>query len=404
MTLSPQNKTILDKADQCVKCGLCLPHCPTYRLFEDENESPRGRIALMQGLVSEQISTSPPLKQHLAHCLGCRSCEKICPSGVEYGFLLDQIRQRPDLQSNLKGLGLTTNRSAQRWLQSLLYLYQKSGLQLLLRSSGVLSLFRLQHLEKLLPEIRRYRELKTHSPTKGTSRGKVGLFVGCTGHLFDQKTLENTLSILQRLGFEVIIPPDQTCCGALHQHQGANETARNLAEQNIQAFTKLDTIIYIASGCGAQLHEYPTLHPDLPQAKAISKKTIEIMTFLSGQDLSVFQFAALNQKVLVHTPCSMRNGLRSPDKTQNVLTHIPEMTIEYLPADFGCCGAAGSYMINQPKLAASFRQPVLDAIQNQGADIVTSINVGCGLHINSGLPPSIHFTHPINLIAEQIRS
>lgn len=379
------------KADQCVKCGLCLPHCPTYRLFQDENESPRGRIALMQALANQQIRADDKLGQHLAHCLGCRNCERVCPSGVDYGYLLDHGRQLLNQKfpvSGLKkylnqtGLKLTQNKNAQRLLQSGLYYYQQSGLQTLLRVSGILKLLRINRFDSLIPTMQRYRAFKPNYPGDARTKGKLGLFVGCTGNLFDQSTLQKTIRLLQRLGYDVVAPQQQTCCGALHQHQGQIESASTLAMQNIRAFAGLDTIVYIASGCGAQLHEYSSLPwPDQgssEQATFFAKNVKEITAFLSDEDLTSFQFKPLAKRVAIHTPCSMRNGLRQTDASMAVLKHIPELKMESIPAETGCCGAAGSYMISQAKLASVIRQTTLGAINHLHVDIVSTTNIGCG--------------------------
>ncbi len=413
--MSNFTSTINLKADQCVKCGLCLPHCPTYRLFQDENESPRGRISLIQALANQQISASDKLNKHLAHCLGCRNCERVCPSGVDYGYLLDQSRQLLRQQVpvtglkkhlNQTGLKLTHNKNIQKYLQTLLHYYQKTGLQKILRISGLLKYLRLNQFDNLLPPILPYQDFKPNYPSDIPSKGRLGLFVGCTGNLFDQPTLQKTIRLLQRLGYDVVVPEQQTCCGALHQHQGQLESARSLAMQNIQTFTDLDTIIYIASGCGAQLHDYSNLpwsdEKTAEQANLFAKRVKEITAFLSNEELSSFQFTPLAKHVAIHTPCSMRNNLRQADASMALLKHIPELQITSIPAETGCCGAAGSYMLSQPKLASVIRQTTLDAIEHLTVDIVSTTNIGCGLHINAGLNNKTHYSHPVSLLVNQI--
>ncbi len=407
--------TINLKADQCVKCGLCLPHCPTYRLFQDENESPRGRINLIQALARQQISASNTLNQHLDHCLGCRNCERVCPSGVDYGYLLDHSRQLLRQQLPVTGLKkylsqtalkLTHNKKAQRHLQTLLRYYQKFGLQRILRSSRILKYLRLRRFDNLLPPIPAYQGFKPDYPADTPAKGRLGLFVGCTGNLFDQPTLQKTIRLLQRLGYDVVVPEQQTCCGALHQHQGQLAPARSLAMKNIQTFADLDKVIYIASGCGAQLHDYASLSwPDnntTEQAKIFAQKTREITAFLSDEDLTSLQFRPLAKKITVHTPCSMRNNLRQTDTSMVLLKHIPELQISSIPAETGCCGAAGSYMLSQPRLAGKIRQATLDVINKQNVDMVSTTNIGCGLHIGAGLSNKTQYTHPVSLLVNQL--
>lgn len=306
------------------------------------------------------------------------------------------------------GLGLANNKTAQRMMQTLLSWYQRTGVQALLRHSGILRLLRLRHLDRLMPVIPPYQRLQPSYPATGMGRAVVGLFTGCTGQLFDQATLLNSIRLLQGLGYEVVIPSRQTCCGALHQHQGQLAKARQLARQNILAFEQLDTIIYIASGCGAQLHDYDGLFESeadsKQQAEVFRNKTQEITAFLAGEDLSGFSFQPLHKKVLIHTPCSMRNNLRKTDETLGLLSHIPGLQLESIPAETGCCGAAGSYMLTQPGLADEIRQNSVRVIEHGHADIVTSINVGCGLHLSAGLPDDIMVSHPVNLLARQINA
>ena len=406
--------TINLKADQCVKCGLCLPHCPTYRLFEDENESPRGRIALIQALANRQIRADQKLRLHLAHCLGCKTCEQVCPSGVDYGYLLDHSRQLLNQQSPTGrlqrwliqlGLLLVTNKNWQSRLHKTLYYYQKSGMQNLLRWSGILKLLRLSRYEGLLPEIS-YPDFKPGQVNQAPSKGRLGLFIGCTGELFDQQTLKDTIWLLQRLGYEVHIPVQQTCCGALHRHQGRIDSADSLARQNIQAFAGVDTIIYIASGCGAQLREYAALAwPDKEQAgqaESFARGVKEITAFLSADDLTPFHYQPLYKRVAIHTPCSMRNGLRQADASMKLLGHIPGLELASIPAETGCCGAAGSYMLSQPALASTFRERTLAAIAGLDVEIISTSNIGCGLHLAAGLPNTQRLMHPVSLLARQI--
>lgn len=369
----------------------------------------------MQALANQQIQASDKLTAHLAHCLGCRNCERVCPSGVDYGYMLDhsrlllnQLRPMTGLKKHLNqaGLKLTQSKNMQRTLQTALYYYQKSGMQALLRLSGILRLLHLRHVERLIPTIHRYYAFKPSYSATTPSKGKLGLFVGCTGHLFDQPTLQQTIHLLQKLGYEVVLPEQQTCCGALHQHQGQTEFTQALAMQNIRAFTELDTIVYIASGCGAQLHEYSSLAwPDKEaagQAESFAKRVKEITAFLSEEDLTSFQFKPLTKRLAIHTPCSMRNGLRQTDASLALLKHIPLLQIESIPAETGCCGAAGSYMISQAKLSRIIRQTTLDAIDDLQVDIVSTTNIGCGLHLKAGWSGKTLYTHPVSLLVNQI--
>lgn len=322
--------------------------------------------------------------------------------------MLHRLQAPKGLQQQLTqtGLKLTTQKNRQRILQTGLYYYQKTGLQYLLRKSGLLKLLRLSRFDRLLPEINPWRPFKPAYPAKAAIRGRLGLFTGCTGNLFDQQTLQHSIALLQRLGYEVIVPEQQTCCGALHQHQGKIETAVQLALQNIQAFAGVDTIIYIASGCGAQLKEYPNFSwPDDEQtgrAGLFADRSREICSFLASEDLSQFHFRGLNQTVAIHTPCSLSNNLRKPDASMAILQHIPDIQLTAIPAETGCCGAAGSYMLSQATLAGRIRETSLKAINELNAQLITTTNIGCALHLNAGLPDKQSVTHPVTLLARQL--
>ena len=329
--------------------------------------------------------------------------------------MLDHSRQILQQQSPLRGikkyltqtgLQLTASKSAQRLLQGIFYYYQKSGLQGVLRASGILTLLRLKQLDKLITKVNRYQPFAATYPAAGQTKARLGLFTGCTGNLFDQVTLDKTIRLLQKLGYELVVPVRQTCCGALHQHQGHIDSARALALQNIQSFSGLDTIIYIASGCGAQLHDYGSLPwPDQTSqalAESFADRVKEVTAFLCDEDLTALQVKPLAKRVAIHTPCSMRNGLQQADASKTLLAHIPQLRIESIPAETGCCGAAGSYMISQAKLARTIRQATLEAINELNVDLVSTTNIGCGLHLSAGLADKTYYTHPVSLLVEQI--
>ncbi len=386
-------------ADQCVKCGMCLPSCPTYQLNNNENESPRGRIALMQGIVQGDLPLSSNVIQHLDHCLGCLSCENICPSTVQYETLIDAIREytvlkkpRP-FQANL--ISLLIKPVVQNSVFPLLRFYQLSGIQKLLRLSGLLKIIRLNKLEQLLPELNPQLKLKAHYSAKQNSLGSVALFTGCMGKLFEQKTLLASIKVLTQLGYDVDIPP-QVCCGALHQHSGFRLQADTLAKTN-QKFLLNDSdsyqaILFTASGCGTQLKS------SLKQANI---KVTSIMDFIQQHTNKhpVF-FNPVEQSIAIHQPCSLKNTLKQADAVITLLNKIPMLKITELQSQ--CCGAAGKNMISQADLAARIRQPLLTQITDS-IDTVVSSNIGCALHIGAGLQHKIPVVHPIELIAKSLQ-
>jgi glycolate oxidase iron-sulfur subunit len=414
LTLEPQ---ILALADRCVKCGLCLPHCPTYRDSLNENESPRGRIALMQGLASQQLIQSPRLLAHLDRCLDCRNCERVCPAGVEYETLLDTTRQwlkqhaisAPNRQPQW-ATALLGQPQRLRRLNNLLWFYQVSGLHWLLDKTGILRLLGLDYVARLLPRLRPAARLPG-TQMVARPRGRVALFTGCLGSTLEQTTIRASLTVLQRLGVAVELRPAQTCCGALAWHEGEASQALQLAHQNLQAFdpSQVDAILYTASGCGAHLEKYPTLPwataTEQEKARTFTTKLKEISTYLAEFDWPTnIQFRTRHQRIAVHEPCSQRNGLRQPDVASMLLARIPAIEVESLPGNDRCCGAAGSYMLKQPEMASRLRTEKLQHLEKLGPDLLVTTNPGCSLFMNAGLGQDapLNVVHPVVVLADYL--
>ena len=416
-TLLSLETQILTLTDRCVKCGLCLPHCPTYRDSLNENESPRGRIALMQGLASQQLTDSPRLRGHLERCLDCRNCERVCPAGVEYETLLDTTRQwlnqqqaatTPQRRTVQKVTRLLGQPRRLRQLNNLLWLYQVSGLQWLLRASGILRLVGLDYLASLLPRLRPAVSYP-HVNKLAQPRGRVALFTGCLGSTLEQTTIKASLRVLQQLELSVELCSTQTCCGALAWHEGETEIAMQHARQNLQAFDlqEVDTILYTATGCGAHLVKYAALPwgtaSDQARAEAFTAKLQEITTYLASLEWpKQLQFRPQPQRIAVHEPCSQRNGLRQTNVAQSLFGRIPGIEVVSLPDNDRCCGAAGSYMLKQPGLASKLRRDKLANIHQFNPTRVVSTNPGCGLFLNAGLDrrARLEVVHPMVVLAD----
>jgi glycolate oxidase iron-sulfur subunit len=385
-------------------CGLCLPHCPTYNKTQNEAESPRGRLSLIQALASGRLEADAKLRGHLESCLLCRACEAKCPSGVQFGEIIDGARsalaqgQQPD---HLDELAIDKRR--QRREATLLWLADKTGLRQLGRTLGITKALGLDRLEQLAPSISRPHTWQEYYPASGDHQGDVALFTGCFGDMFDQVTLDSAITLLNACGYGVHVPGDQTCCGALHQHCGDSARAQQLAEQNLTAFGALNiqTIISCATGCGSHLKEYPRT-----TGRAIN--VCDINTFLTRINWpKTIQFKPLNRRIAVHEPCSLRNVLKEADALYTLLQRIPEAEITPLPGNERCCGAAGRYMIDHPEMADALRQDKVDAIQATHPDILVSANIGCALHIAAGLRQAgigIELMHPVTLLARQLES
>lgn len=438
-------KILITEANRCVSCGLCLPHCPTYRLLQSEADCPRGRIAMMNGVASGRIPLNKKFVQHMERCLACRACESVCPNNVAYGQLIDEARklirnselfeyeqgstklQQRDLLMLLEELVSQPARLERlRWL---LYLSQKCGLLYFLHSFKWLQKLKSwrqfgidKMLKQLPPVVFPYSSTlkkqsllqgtwQTFYPAEGSEKGKVGLFLGCIARLTDAVTLNSSIFVLNRLGFSVCVPKAQTCCGALHQHAGDTKKAAHLMQNNKQAFAghDLQVVISTASGCGAQLIEYNN------NKSAHESEEIDGEVFPNVLDISKFLVAAdgwdkilikpLRKKIAVQDPCSLRNVLGDQDFPYQLLRHIPDAELIYLADNDQCCGAAGTYFIKQPELAGRLLDDKINTIVQSGAHLLVTSNVGCSMHIAGRLRQvgaNIEVLHPVTLLAQQM--
>lgn len=376
--------------DLCVKCGLCLPHCPTYRLSRDENESPRGRLALMQALAENQLDLTPTLQRHLDHCLHCRRCETVCPAKVPYGRLLDDCRAVLPRQSGDFGVAaiarrVLANATWRSGLAALARRYGRSGWRSVLRRFVPPGLEALAHQADALT-------LQTHYPAQGRTTAQVALFVGCTGTWLDADTLRATIAVLTRLGVAVTLPAGQGCCGALQWHAGDRAAAEPLLANNRRAFADADLVLSFASGCGAFLRE---------QA-ATDKQVLDLSRFLLDLTWpSAVSLQPLPIKVGLHTPCTLTDAAAPAA----LLRKIPALTLLPLSGQPACCGAAGTYLLEHQDWARRLRDAALDQIAVGGVDCIATSNVGCAGHLRAGLEErrgTTEVLHPVALLARSL--
>ncbi len=436
-TQENHNDFLLKETNRCVSCGLCLPHCPTYRLTLSEADSPRGRIALMSGVASGRIPLNERFVTHMDRCLTCRACETVCPNNVAYGKLIDETRAMIATTSSDATKGLTVKNKP--WLRKTMEqafivnparfdrlrlffrLFQRSGLQRWIQKTKLVKHTAIAKLVVQLPLVdlpcttttkhkKLTRNWLENYPAVGAARGEVSLFLGCIARLADVTTLNSSIFVLTNLGYNVHIPPSQTCCGALHQHSGDCAVATELAQQNQQAFRNLSVsaIITTASGCGTQLAEYqPTaLTQNKSTATQFAKQVIDINKFLvSAEGWENVKIKPLAAKVMVHDPCSLRNGLHCHTDAYAVLNRISDLQVVPLADNNQCCGAAGTYFLDQPEMATKLQAEKVSATVNTGASYLATSNIGCALHIASGLKTTasnIEVLHPVTLLARQI--
>ncbi len=389
-------------ADRCVRCGLCLPHCPTYREARLEAESPRGRIALIQGWAEGNLDPSPPFLDHLDNCLECLACERACPTLVPFGNLMDEARAAtwlaaPAWRRALRDawLAVLASRIGTTLAVGIGRLYRGSGLARLATWSGIRRWPSLAALHRLAIQFERLPRMATTQPAQPESGDRIGLFLGCIARSAQPGAIEASVKVLSGLGLEIMVPDDQTCCGALHRHNGRPEGADRRLTRNALAFTGLTTI-GLASACVAELRVHPGL-----------STTQDICRFLADRDWpGTVRLAALPQRVAVHLPCSQRNRLGDEDAAFALLRRIPAITLVPLPDNLFCCGAAGTYLLQRPVLSRALLAPKIASLASLRAPILVTTNTGCALHLAAGVREAglrVEVLHPVELIARQMR-
>ncbi len=413
-----------NESNQCVSCGLCLPHCPTYRLLKSEADSPRGRINLMSGFVNGRIPLNARFIQHMDRCLTCRACEVACPNNVAYGNLIDSMRaliadqpksvelpQKPLVLSLLKKQLLTQPARLDR-LRGLFHFVQKRGWLRWIKKSSYLGNNKFLRFVAQLPLIKfpqarltgekhgKNNFWKETYPAISKKRGEIGLFLGCVARLTDVATLNSCIYVLNHLGYTVHVPVDQVCCGAIYQHDGAIKDAAALSRQNKSAFARydIDTIISTATGCGVQLLESRVGNDRI--------RIVDINQFLIAnggwEDVSL---AVLPEKILVHEPCSQRNVLREQMYPYQLIELIPGVQAVSLAGNDQCCGAAGTYFLVQPDFANMLLNDKILALKVSGARFLVTSNIGCAMHFSNRMYEEgvrIEVLHPVALLARQM--
>lgn len=409
---------------KCIHCGFCTTSCPTFTLLGNEMDSPRGRIYLMRLVADGEMEATDTVMMHLDRCLDCRACETACPSGVEYGKLietarasLERVRQRP--------LGVRLLRwFLFRWLlpsRSLLLaaaagmrFYQKTFLRDLLHRLRLIP-SKLVRLEPLMPEVPDWRAmafLPDEILAVGEEKYRVAFFGGCIQSTLFGDVNRAAVRTLAANGARVIVPRLQTCCGALQAHAGDRATARDLARQNLEAFDpdEYDAIILAVSGCGAMLNEYADLFSDDtafgPRAKAFVEKTMDVTVFLSQIGARTARHPE-PQEVAYHHPCHLFHALKVRGEPIQVLEAIENIaTVPLLESDW-CCGSAGSYNLTQTDLSMRLLDRKMENVRDAGAPVLCTGNPGCQIQIAYGARErgmNLRVAHPVVLLDEAYRA
>jgi glycolate oxidase iron-sulfur subunit len=387
-------------ADRCVKCGLCLPHCPTYRLLRDESESPRGRIALIQGWAGGQLGQSPKLAGHLDRCLGCRACESACPSLVAYGRLADGAKaartaRLPPWRRGLKRLRIRTlsDSRATRALARAAALYARLGLAGLAERLGAARIPALRPYHRLARVIPDLALPVTPAEPPGPD---LELFAGCMGGLAQGRAMAAALRLLDALGLKARVAQGQRCCGALLRHNGFPAEAERTRAALARDLGPV-RLVGLGSACIAELKE----HWD---GAGRPIEVIELCDFLDRlAPLAGLALRPLGRPVLVHEPCSHRHLLGGNAAVYRLLGRIPGLDLRPLPGGDDCCGAAGTYLLEQPALAESLLAEKLAPLKGLGGARVVTTNPGCALHLAAGLRErglDIDVRHPVELLWE----
>jgi glycolate oxidase iron-sulfur subunit len=410
----PQNGLYIPDATECMRCGLCISLCPTYKLFQIEAETPRSRVRTIDKIINGNTTVYNEEIKHLNNCTQCRACETLCPSKMAYGRLFDLAREKRFNAGALErrgnfltaiGFKLIEHKPLLTAATVIIRLYQKTGLQHLIRKTGLLRVFKLEKAESLMPEAD-ISNLAERYPTDKQHRGNVALFTGCISDHFDRKTLLASIKLLNVIGFDVLVPKEQTCCGAIHLHQGNTAIANKLAVLNTDVFNSLDVeaIIYTASGCGLMLNEYEQENGN--DSKKFGNSLFDITEFLNRHwpdNINLKAPYANARKVAVHEPCSQRNVTPAfgdrPQHVYELLEKIPEITVIPLPENQICCGAGGVHMLTHPEIADPLKNTKLAHFKQSKADVLVSTNIGCTLHLNTGLTLN-KVIHPVVLLAD----
>ena len=386
---------------RCVHCGFCLPTCPTYAVLGVEMDSPRGRIKLMQTVWDGRIDVaSAGFTQHIDACLDCRACETACPSGVEYGKLVEGARAELELARKRGPAARLVRAIAFRMLlprPAVLALFAKFSVLAKRMGAGAvlrtLGLGRLADLLALVPQRATSQSLPERFAPFGVRRGRVALFTGCVMRAAFADTNAATARVLARNGIEVVVPEVQTCCGALHAHAGARGDSRALARRNIAALEALDVDAFIvnAAGCGAHLKEYGWLLKDdagwSKRAGAFAARVRDAGEYLADVGL-VARPGTLRARAAYDDPCHLLHGQKIKDQPRQLLAAIPGLELVPLVEADMCCGSAGTYNVTQPALSKALLDRKMANVLASGAEMLVTANPGCQMQLEAGVHAS----------------
>ncbi len=374
--------------DRCVACGLCLPHCPTYRLTAEESASPRGRIATMRAVHNGQAQPNATVMSFMDLCLACRACEDVCPSHVPFGRMMEAAREQVEMLRPAPTRLL--RRAAFQWL-----LPHPSLIRLATLLQPVARPFLPKRIRRLLTRSGHpFGRLPRVSEPDGEARGTVALLAGCAQDRWFHEVNLATVRVLTTNGWRVTVPRDQACCGALAAHNGRLSVARRLAKRAARAFEGADVVLVNSAGCAAHMVTYDELQP------GTGLPVRDLMSFLFEEGLERAP-GGLEMKVAYHDACHALRGMGIHREPRAVLANIPSLEVVDIPDGGTCCGAAGIYNVTQPGFADALGKAKAEAIIATGAQAVASANPGCTMHIAAALRDLKHYLpvlHPVELL------
>ncbi|QDU80860.1 Lactate utilization protein A [Polystyrenella longa] len=413
----------------CIHCGLCTSACPTYLETGDENNSPRGRIYLMRAVTEGKIALTDKVAGHLDLCLDCRSCETACPSGVQYGRLIEPFRIGMQQQAVKGGkpkswfekfilFGLFPYPSRLKWTLLPMRVLQKTKLDRVIDGLGLTRLLPtpIRRMHNLLPQLPPAADpLPPFLPAIGARRARVGLFTGCVSEAMFSPTNRATARVLQQNGCDVFIPRTQQCCGAIHYHGGESKPAVEMALSNVNAFAEqeLDAVIVNVAGCGAMLKDYHHLAEESEFLNDIDREKLTNFAH-ETKDVSEFLYelglvpptGEIPLRVTYHDACHLVHAQQIRQQPRDLLQQIPGLELIPLPESDICCGAAGSYNLTQPDMADRLGERKLKNIQKIDPQAVLAGNAGCSLQLQATLKAAgykIPVYHPIDLLDASYR-
>jgi glycolate oxidase iron-sulfur subunit len=407
------------KLINCMRCGMCLPACPTYKETFLETASPRGRVALIRKLQEGELDQSELLLEYLSLCLDCQACASACPCGVNAGELVAEFTCERKKES---GLGFMEDLILRKLVphpdrlegsMAPMRVYQNSGLQKLVRALGILKMFpkplgRMEGLLPPLPSRPLRQEIDEITPAVGTERGTVGFFLGCVMSLIFSDASRATIKLLSSLGYKVVTPRNQVCCGAPNMLGGDLAGLKEAAHTNIDIFRgyDVDFIVTDCGGCGAELKKYGHHLEGYAPAEDFSAKTRDISQLLAqhAEELRLM-LKPLHLKATYHDPCHIAHcqGIRT--EPRNLLKLIPGLVYNELDAADSCCGSAGTYNITKPEMSDRILQRKLEAVRASGADVLVTSNPGCLLQLKKGLAdqlPDVKLMHLTEILAQSM--